>query len=139
LPGIIRAATIENLDELIRFVDDCAHGCVASDRRKLEIRLAVEEALMNIISHAYPEGPGDVEVSCGTDDGGRMIVEISDAGIPFDPHSRTNPDVSSDIDDRQIGGLGILLIRKYVDDVRYRRDADKNVLTLVIEPLGGLQ
>lgn len=134
MPGITRTATIDNLDELIQFVDDCAHGFVASDKRKLEIRLAVEEALMNIISHAYPEGAGDVEVTCGPDEDGRMVVEISDSGIPFDPHSRTNPDVSSDIEDREIGGLGILLIRKYIKDVRYRRDSDKNVLTLVIKP-----
>jgi anti-sigma regulatory factor (Ser/Thr protein kinase) len=133
VPGITRAATIDNLDELMQFVDDCAHGHDFSDKRKLEIRLAVEEALMNIISHAYPEEPGDVEVACGPDEDGKMVVEISDSGIPFDPHSRTNPDVSSDIEDREIGGLGIMLIRKYIRDVRYRRDSDKNVLTLVIE------
>jgi len=126
-------ARIENLNKLMRFVSDFAKETGFSQKRIREIELATEEALVNIFSYAYPdENSGDVEVRCRMADDTGMIIEISDTGKPFDILSSSEPDLISNISERKIGGLGVYLIRKMVDEVRYRRDKGMNILSLLI-------
>lgn len=102
-------------------------------KRVQEVELAVEEALVNIINYAYPEREnGDVEVKCGLENQDRFLIEIRDKGIPFDVESHSDPDLNANISERKVGGLGIYLIRKMADEVRYRREGEENVLSLVI-------
>lgn len=103
-----------------------------SGKRINEIEIATEEALVNIFRYAYQGQEGDVEISCRTEDGGTFIIQIIDSGMAFNPLSLSEPDTTLDIGDRQIGGVGVLLIRKLMDDVIYRRDGDKNILELVV-------
>ncbi len=95
------------------------------------MEVSVEEALVNIFHYGYPGKSGDVEVSCGIDDPLRFIVEIRDQGIPFDLLSVQPPALDEDIDQRRIGGLGIHMIRKLVDEVKYRRDGKYNIMTFI--------
>jgi serine/threonine-protein kinase RsbW len=62
-----------------------------------------------------------------------MIIEIIDSGVPFDVTSLTDPDLTADVGERKIGGLGIFLVKKMVDEVKYRREIDRNILTLTIK------
>ena len=102
-------------------------------RKKIgEIELAAEEAWVNICNYAYPEQSGDVEV-IGKADDNNFIIEIIDSGIPFDITSLPDPDIAVDADQRKIGGLGAFLIKKMVDEVRYRRENNRNILNLIIE------
>ena len=95
-----------------------------------EFRLAVEEVVVNIISYAYPEGSeGNIEIESRFEDGA-LLLTIVDAGIPFDPTSVTLPGTDGPAEDRDPGGLGILLTRKLMDDVVYTRSGEKNILTL---------
>ena len=73
---------------------------------------------------------GEVEIRYRKDDDTRLILEIVDNGIPFDPLSLSEPDLTANVSDRKIGGLGVIFIREMTDEVRYRRDGDANVLTL---------
>jgi serine/threonine-protein kinase RsbW len=125
-------AKIEHLEKLIDFVSGCTKEKGFSDKRIKEIELATEEVLVNIFNYAYPEGYGDVEVKCSLDNDTRFIIEISDSGIPFDSLSLADPDVTSDISERKIGGLGVFLVRKIADEVHYRRDEGKNILSLIL-------
>ena len=125
------AAIIENLDQLISFVHTCSGECGFEGKRAMEIEIAVEEALVNIFSYAYPDGEGQVEMQCALNEGKKIVIEIRDRGIPFDGLSRPDPDTTADIGDRQIGGLGIFFIKKVANEVRYSRNDDTNILTIV--------
>jgi len=125
-------ARLENLGRWTEAASECARE-QGFDRKKIgRIELALEEALVNICNYAYPEEPGDVEVNCQEDDS-RFIIEIIDSGNPFDMTSLPAPDLPSSIEERKIGGLGIFLIKKMVDDVRYRREGNFNILKLTIK------
>ena len=128
-----QSAKLESLEGFMQFVTTSARDAGFPDKRVQEIELAVEEALVNIINYAYPDQDnGDVEVTCGLDGQGRLVIEIRDSGVPFDVGDQSDPDLNANIAERKIGGLGIFLIRKMADEMRYQRDGEENVLTLVI-------
>ena len=95
-----------------------------------QLRLAVEEAVVNVINYAYPTGTeGDITVKI-TSDGHILHCQIIDAGIPFDPTAQEKTDISLPTQDRPVGGLGFLLVRELMDSINYERIDGKNVLTL---------
>lgn len=130
---IQRPARLENFNYILDMIGSCAKKQGLSEKRINEICIAVEEVLMNIFNYAYKDKEGDVRVVCKTGQGSTFIIEITDTGIPFDPISVAEPDITQDIDMRQIGGMGIFLIRKLTDDFRYRREGNKNIQELVIK------
>ena len=96
-----------------------------------QLRLAVEEAVVNAIDYAYTvDTDGEITVKI-LSDGHTMNVQIIDSGIPFDPTTKEKADTSLSAEDRQIGGLGILLVRELMDTINYERIDGKNVLTLI--------
>ena len=126
------SAKMENFGRLIESVSGCAKAQGFEEEKISKIELAAEEALVNIFHYAYPERPGDVEMICQVDRG-RFIIEIIDSGIPFDVTAMPDPDVTADIQEREPGGLGIFFIKKVMDEVRYCRENDRNILTLIIQ------
>ena len=124
---------IENLERLMQFVSASAREQGFTDKKIQEIELATEEALVNIFNYSYPEGDvGEVEVSCITDNDVNFIIELLDNGIEFDLRAASEPDLEATVTGRPIGGLGIFLIKKMVDDLKYRREGENNILTLII-------
>ena len=96
-----------------------------------KLRLAVEEAVVNVISYAYPEGTeGDVTIKIMSD-GHTLRFQIIDTGVPFDPTKKEKTDTTLSIEERQIGGLGIFLVRELMDTINYERVDGKNILTLI--------
>ena len=96
-----------------------------------QLRLAIEEAVVNVIDYAYPpEIDGKIDVQLQTD-GKRLKVIICDSGAAFDPTTKEQTDTSLSVEDRQIGGLGILLVRELMDTINYERVEGKNILTLI--------
>jgi len=94
------------------------------------LRIVFDEVLSNIIAYAFPnDGEHDIEIHM-TMVGRRLVVRVSDGGIPFDPLSVAPPDLNVPLDQRQVGGLGIYLVRKLFDEVAYERRGDRNILTL---------
>ena len=90
--------------------------------------------MVNIIQHAYSGGEGDVELRWSAGERPRsFILEIEDRGVPFDLLSAADPDVQSGMADRKIGGLGIYFIKTLVPGARYRREGDRNILTLILD------
>lgn len=124
-------ATLANLEKLIEFAVGSAQGQGLGPEALGQVRLACEEALVNVIHYAYPGAEGKVAVDCGAAEGGGIKIEISDSGIAFDPLSLPAPDTTLPMEQRKIGGLGIFMIRKIMDQVLYRRDGGRNVLTLL--------
>ncbi len=125
-------AKLENLGRWMKAVSECAKEQGFDQKKIGKIELAVEEALANICNYSYPEEPGNAEVSCKQDNR-QFIIEIIDSGIPFDMTSLPAPDLTSSIEKRKIGGLGIFLIKKMVDEVKYRRERNFNILKLTMK------
>ena len=95
----------------------------------MPINLALEEAVSNVMLYAYPGQSGQVLVEA--DKSAQQIVfTITDSGVPFDPTQQEEPDITQSAEDRPIGGLGIFLVRQIMNEVRYERKENKNILTL---------
>ncbi len=95
-----------------------------------QLRLAVEEAVVNVISYAYPAGTeGGITVKVMSD-GETLQCQIIDSGIPFDPTTKEKADITLSAAERQVGGLGILLVRELMDSINYERSDGNNILTL---------
>jgi serine/threonine-protein kinase RsbW len=133
LSKIVLPARLEHLRNFLDVTSQCAREQGLPEKRIQEIELVAEEALVNIFLYAYPEKKGEVGVVCRKDqERRRLIIEITDNGLPFNPLSREDPDLAADIAERKIGGLGVYLMKKLMDEVHYRREDDKNILTLVV-------
>ena len=124
-------AKIENLPAAIDFINNIleAHNCSKKDQNN--INLAAEEIIANIVGHAYiQENNGTFTIKIEVNDGNAIII-FEDYGVPFDPLEKQPPDVHLPLEEREIGGLGIFLVKNLMDKVIYNRIDDKNVLTLV--------
>lgn len=125
LPNDVQAIT-----ELGMFVDEVCENVGFDMSTTFKLNLAIEEAVVNVMSYAYPAGTkGDVDIDAEADDEQLKFV-ISDSGTPFDPTQKGEVDTTLSAEERGIGGLGIHLIRQIMDTINYERVDGKNVLTL---------
>jgi serine/threonine-protein kinase RsbW len=124
-------AKFEYLDEIRDFVGDIARAGGFGDKDVYNIQLAADEAASNIIEHAY-EGVsnGSLELSCEAKNGSITIIMV-DHGESFDPSAIPMPDLKADLSERKIGGLGIFLMRKLMDEVYYETKSTGNILTMI--------
>lgn len=97
------------------------------------INLCLDELVTNIISYGYRDGSKQPIRVILKKNGGQVMIVIKDKGIPFNPTERLNetPDTQSSIEERNVGGLGVFFVKKYMDSVQYKREGDENELTLV--------
>jgi anti-sigma regulatory factor (Ser/Thr protein kinase) len=125
-------ALTENLDAVISFVDAQLEEASCSLKVQMQIDLAVEEIFVNIANYAYhPEtGPATVRVEVKPD-ASAVIITFIDHGVPYDPLAKADPDITLSSDERDIGGLGIFLVKKNMDDIRYEYLNGSNILTIV--------
>jgi serine/threonine-protein kinase RsbW len=125
------AATTDTIPEVIAFIAGQAEVWGLHPQRLMQLELAVEEAVVNICLYAYEVPPGEllVRIESGED---RFVVDLVDEGVPFDPLGVEEPDLRAPAGERQVGGLGIFLVRRVMDEVAYRRDGSSNILRLVI-------
>ena len=125
-------ALVDNLDAVLAFVDEQLEETDCPPKIQMQIDLAVEEIFVNIANYAYnPEtGPATVRVEVKPD-GSVVSITFIDRGVPYDPLAKADPDISCTADERQIGGLGIFLVKKTMDDVRYEYVNGSNILTIV--------
>ncbi len=105
----------------------------ASPSLTMSINLALEEAVTNVISYAYPAGKAATfRMDFDTADGQHAIWRIIDTGMPFDPTAKADADLTLDVMDRPIGGLGVFLVKEIMDEVTYSRENGQNILTMHI-------
>ena len=130
-PAILMRNDIQQIPTLAEWVEWLQLPAELS----MSINLALEEAVVNVMEYAYPgrnDGKVFVEyVKVNEEDGQRLVFTISDSGVPFDPTKRADADITLPAEDRPIGGLGIFLVKQLMDEVRYERCEEKNILTLV--------
>lgn len=126
-------AELDHLPAFLEHVRRMAEVAGVTGAQIARLELAVEEALVNVVSHAYAgrTPAGTVQCRAAIQPEG-LRVEIVDEGPPFDPLVQPDPDTTLALEQRQPGGLGILLIKSLASEVAYRREGDRNVLRIEI-------
>ena len=124
-------ARVENLEQVLAFVDGFVEQEECAPKAGMQIDVAVEELFVNIASYAYPSGTGTATISLKRTENPRAVeITLTDSGIPYDPLAKADPDVTLPAEERQIGGLGIYMVKKSMDEVKYRYEDGKNILTI---------
>lgn len=123
-------ADVTRVSEVTSFVETTLTSLGADPSVTMPLVLSAEEAFVNIASYAYPgRTGGTVTVRCEVDQETARLI-LTDEGVPFNPLMHPVPDITEGIEDRRIGGLGILMIRRLSDDVQYSYRGGKNILAI---------
>lgn len=123
-------ATLDAMESVQEFVIRDVESLSRSDELIQDIKLVVEEIFTNIVFYAYPEGGGSVRITCFRGSQGIFCIGFQDTGVPFDPLEFQVADLERDFSEREIGGLGIHLVKRLAHEVRYEREGLSNILTV---------
>lgn len=128
--SIILANDISEITRLYEFIEEIGNDFSLSPDIVFNLNLVLEEAVVNVINYAYPKEEHQYIYLSATMKDGSIVLVLTDTGKEFDPTTAPEADITLSADERQIGGLGIFLIRQIMNEVRYERIEGKNVLTL---------
>jgi len=123
-------ACIENLDSVLDFINEQPEFLKCSVKIQTQINIAVEEIFVNIAHYAYPDNCGYADILFEYSAFSIKITFI-DNGIPYNPLSKKDPDITLPAEERQIGGLGIYMVKKSMDDISYKYKDGQNILVIV--------
>lgn len=125
------SADRKNIPAVIEFVNQELDALGCSLKAEAQIDIAIDEIYSNIVKYGYEEEGGEVTVSLDiSEEPLAMTLSFRDEGKPFNPLERRDPDVTLSAKDRKIGGLGIFMVKKSMDDIRYEYRDGKNILTI---------
>ena len=124
-------AALENLDQVLAFVDAELEKLDCPMKTQIQIDVAVEELFVNIAHYAYVPSQGSATIRVQPDEEKRSLaITFIDSGTPYDPLAKPDPDVTLSAEERQIGGLGIFMVKKSMDGMEYEYKDGKNILTI---------
>ena len=125
-------ATLENIDTVMDFVTEQLEKMGCSMKIQMQFSIAVDELFANIAHYAYGEKEGTATVRVeAIDNGARAKVTFIDQGMPYDPLAKEDPDITLSADERPIGGLGIYMVKKSMDEMAYRYENGSNILSII--------
>ena len=125
-------ATTDALADVLTFVEEQLESYECSMKNTTAICVAIEEVFVNVAHYAYADGNGTAVLDVGFDKDTRDVTFVlSDSGKPFDPLKKPDPDITLSVEERQIGGLGIFIVKKTMDSVTYSYENGKNILTMI--------
>ena len=125
-------AKTESLSDVLGFVEETLETFECPMKIQTAICVAIEEVFVNIAHYAYPDGEGDMSLHIGFDEESREVTfRMTDKGIPFDPLTKPEPDITLSAEEREIGGLGIFIAKKTMDSLDYAYKNEENVLTMI--------
>ena len=122
-------ASVTALDDVLEFLDTELEPYDIPVKTRFSLKIAVEEIFVNVARYAYEKDDGDVTIALESDEDGITIVFI-DCGIPFDPLAKPDPDITLSAEKRGIGGLGIFMVKKTMDQLGYEYRDGKNYFTM---------
>lgn len=124
-------ASVENLEQVLAFVDAELEKMGSPPKAQMQIDVAVEELFVNIAHYAYAPETGSATIRVQPDEEKHSIaITFIDSGIPYNPLAKPDPDVTLSAEERQIGGLGIFMVKKSMDGMRYEYRNGQNMLTI---------
>ena len=124
-------AKTENLQDVLDFIDGALESVDCPMKIQMQIDVAVEEMYVNVAHYAYAPETGEVTITIDVESiPGKAVITLTDRGVPFDPTAKEDPDVTLSAAERQIGGLGIYMVKKSMDSLEYAYENDSNIVTL---------
>lgn len=124
-------ATVENIQHVTAFVNEQLEAYCCPPRAQLQIELAIDELFANIAHYAYAPGIGSATVRVEVvQEPLAVIITFIDQGVPFDPLKADDPDITLSAQERQIGGLGIYMVKQSMDEISYEYRNGQNILTI---------
>ncbi len=125
-------ACVDKITEVVGFVEEQLENMGAGMKAQMQISIAVDELFANIAGYAYPNGEGTATVRVeASEDGKKAVITFIDSGIPYNPLEKEDPDITLSAEDRPIGGLGIFMVKKSMDEMNYRYENGKNILSII--------
>jgi len=122
---------LQNLQKISEFIDKTLRDYNIINAREIyAVKLSIDEAATNIIEHAYPDKAGTIAIRAKLSDDGKFVVDVIDWGEPFDPTATEDPNTELGLNERKEGGLGIFFMKKFMDEVKYVRRDNMNLLTV---------
>lgn len=124
-------ATVDNLNKVTSFAEEALEESGCPMKAQMQINIAIDEIFSNISYYAYQPNTGDVTVQLEiSEEPAEVTITFIDQGIPYDPLSQEEPDTTLSADERKIGGLGIFMVKKSMDDLSYEYKDGKNILKM---------
>ncbi|MBP3760881.1 MAG: ATP-binding protein [Ruminococcus sp.] len=125
-------ATVENLTQVIAFVEEKLETTECKPKTQMQIETAVEELFVNIARYAYAPDTGNATVRVEVlNEPLSVVITFIDHGVPYDPLAKEDPDVTLPAEERGIGGLGIYMVKKLTDNISYEYKDGKNILSII--------
>lgn len=128
--SIVLANEISEVSKLNDFIEEMGREFAIAPDVLFNLNLVLEEAVVNVINYAYPKEEHEFIYLSASMHEGSIVLVLTDTGKAFDPTAAPEADITLSADERQIGGLGIFLIRQIMNEVKYERIDGKNILTL---------
>ncbi len=131
MKSITVEAKIENVDKVTEFVNEVLEEKECPLKVQMQLDVAIDEIFGNIAYYAYGKGRGNATIQIEMEDNPpKITLTFIDQGIPYNPLESKDPDITLDIEDREIGGLGIFLVKKTMDELSYKYVDGQNILTM---------
>ncbi len=128
--SILLEANIDNYAKLIDWLDKKCDEAEIGNSYKTKLNIAVEEIFANVANYAYPTNEGNVKVIFKITDKNQIEMKFIDTGTPYNPLEKVDPDITLSLEDRPIGGLGIFMVKNYMDEINYTYEDGNNILTI---------
>lgn len=131
MPKITLPALIENIEKATDFMNEALERAACPMRVQMQLAIALDELMSNVARYAYMPNTGDITISVEIhNDPRRVVLTLTDRGIPYDPLLKPPPDTTLSADERQIGGLGIFIVKRTMDSMHYEYKDGKNIVTI---------
>lgn len=128
---LVIEAAVDKLESVLEFVDERLDKLDCSMKAKIQIDVAVEEIFVNIAHYAYEPERGEARILFMSEDDGKLaVITFMDTGRPYNPLDRPDPDTTLPAEEREIGGLGIYMVKKSMDSMDYEYKDGRNILTI---------
>ena len=122
-------ASDDTLNDALAFIEEELEKVDCPLKTVMQITVCVEEMYVNVAHYAYGDNVGEVILTTDYTDG-MFAITLTDCGMPFDPLKKDDPDITLSAEERNIGGLGIYMVKKSMDEVSYVREDNKNIFTM---------
>lgn len=124
-------ATIDNVQTITDFVDERLEEMNCPEKAQMQIDIVIDELCSNVARYAYSDKTGKVTVSVDTVDKPMKVwLTFTDEGVPYNPLAKEDPDITLSAEERKLGGLGIYMVKKMMDEFRYEYKDGKNIVTV---------
>ena len=125
-------AKVDALADVLGFVEQTLEEFECPMKIQMAVCVAIEEVFVNVAHYAYPNSEGSMSLGIGFDEESRTVTFcMTDRGVPFDPLKKPDPDITLSAEERDIGGLGIFITKKTMDQVTYAYENGENILTMI--------